>query len=77
MIYLLKTIGLSNFSLIRVFMSIGLLIGMIGTSLGGILGIVFSLNISSIQFDYRSHIETKVLVELEPHLKVYQNDSTE
>ena len=28
---------------------IGLLIGIIGTSLGGILGIAFSLNISSIQ----------------------------
>jgi len=30
-------------------MSIGLLIGLIGTSLGGLLGVVFSINISSIQ----------------------------
>ena len=48
-IAILKTIGLSNFSLIKIFMFIGLLIGIVGTSLGGILGIVFSINISSIQ----------------------------
>ena len=46
---ILKTIGLNNFSLIKIFMSIGLLIGIIGTSLGGILGIIFAINISSIQ----------------------------
>ena len=33
----------------KIFMSIGLLIGLIGTSLGGLLGVIFSLNISSIQ----------------------------
>ena len=48
-IAILKTIGLSNSSLIKVFMSIGLLIGLIGTSLGVLLGVVFSINISSIQ----------------------------
>ena len=44
-IAILKTIGLSNSSLIKVFMSIGLLIGLIGTSLGGLLGVIFSINI--------------------------------
>ena len=48
-IAILKTIGLSNSSLIKIFMSIGLLIGLIGTSLGVLLGVVFSINISSIQ----------------------------
>ena len=48
-IAILKTIGLSNSSLMKIFMSIGLLIGLIGTSLGGILGVIFSKNISSIQ----------------------------
>ena len=48
-IAILKTIGLSNSSLIKIFMSIGLLIGLIGTSLGGLLGVIFSINISSIQ----------------------------
>jgi len=46
---ILKTIGLSNKSLIKIFLSIGLLIGLIGTCLGGIIGILFSLNIESIQ----------------------------
>ena len=48
-IAILKTIGLSNFSLIKIFMSIGLLIGLIGTFLGGLLGVVFAINISSVQ----------------------------
>ena len=48
-IAILKTIGLSNSSLMKIFMSIGLLIGLIGTSLGGLLGVIFSKNISSIQ----------------------------
>ena len=48
-IAILKTIGLSNSSLIKIFMSIGLIIGLIGTSLGGLLGVVFAINISSVQ----------------------------
>jgi len=46
---ILKTIGLNNKSLIKIFLSIGLLIGFIGTSLGAITGIIFSLNIRHIQ----------------------------
>mgnify|MGYP001415969957 CR=1 FL=1 len=46
---ILKTIGTSNLSLIKIFFSIGLLIGIIGTSLGSLLGIIISMNISSIQ----------------------------
>ena len=46
---ILKTIGLSNKSLIKIFFSIGLIIGLIGTFLGGLIGILFSLNIKSIQ----------------------------
>jgi len=46
---ILKTIGLSNGSLIKVFLSIGLVIGLTGTFLGGIFGVLFSLNIKKIQ----------------------------
>ena len=51
---ILKTIGLSNISLIKVFLSIGLVIGFTGTFLGGIFGVLFSLNIRKIQlfFEY-------------------------
>ena len=46
---ILKTVGLNNYSLIKIFISIGLLIGLIGTFLGGLIGVLFSLNITSIQ----------------------------
>jgi len=46
---ILKTIGLSNKSLIKIFISIGFIIGLIGTFLGGLLGVLFSLNIQKIQ----------------------------
>ena len=46
---ILKTIGLSNRSLIKVFLSIGLVIGLSGTFLGAVFGILFSLNIKKIQ----------------------------
>ena len=47
---ILKTIGLSNKSLIKIFLSIGLIIGLIGTIFGGLVGVIFSFNIKSIQF---------------------------
>ena len=46
---ILKTIGLSNKSLIKVFLTIGFSIGLIGTFFGAMLGIFFSLYIKSIQ----------------------------
>ena len=46
---ILKTLGLSNYSLIKIFISIGFLIGLTGTFFGGLLGILFSTNIASIQ----------------------------
>ncbi len=46
---ILKTLGLSNYSLVKIFIAIGFLIGLIGTFFGGLLGILFSINIKSIQ----------------------------
>ena len=46
---ILKTLGLSNYSLIKIFISIGFLIGLTGTFFGGLLGILFSTYITSIQ----------------------------
>lgn len=60
---ILKTIGLSNGSLIKIFLTIGFIIGFIGTFLGGILGIVFSLNIKSIQFFLESALKMKLFSE--------------
>ena len=46
---ILKTLGLNNYSLIKIFISIGFIIGLTGTFFGGLLGILFSTNINSIQ----------------------------
>ena len=48
-ISILKTIGLSNISLVKIFIFIGISIGFIGTFFGTLIGILFSLNISRIQ----------------------------
>ena len=60
---ILKTVGLNNKSLIKVFLSIGLIIGLVGTFLGGVLGIVFSLNIKSIQFFIENILNTKLFAK--------------
>ena len=46
---ILKTIGMSDISLMKVFTFIGLIIGLIGTLSGALIGIIFSLNIKQIQ----------------------------
>ena len=48
-IAILKTIGLNQFSLLKIFASIGVLTGFIGTLFGVLIGLVFSINIQSIQ----------------------------
>ena len=55
---ILKTIGLSNKSLIKIFLSIGLIIGLSGTIFGGLVGVIFSLNIKSIQFFIENILHT-------------------
>ena len=46
---ILKTIGLDQVSLLKIFASIGLFNGIIGTFFGVVFGVLFSLNIQSIQ----------------------------
>ena len=57
---ILKTIGLRNISLIKIFLTIGFLIGCTGTLLGGIFGIIFSINIKSIQSFIENIFNTKI-----------------
>jgi len=49
-IAILKTLGLSNTSIIKSFFLTGFTIGLIATLLGIILGILFSLNIEDIRY---------------------------
>jgi len=60
---ILKTIGLSNKSLIKIFLSIGLIIGLIGTIFGGLVGVIFSLNIKSIQFFIEKILNTDLFAK--------------
>ena len=60
---ILKTIGLSNKSLIKIFLSIGLIIGLIGTIFGGLVGVIFSLNIKSIQFFIENILHTDLFAK--------------
>ena len=60
---ILKTIGLSNKSLIKIFLSIGLIIGLIGTIFGGLVGVIFSLNIKSIQFFIENILHTNLFAK--------------
>ena len=46
---ILKTIGMSNKSIIKIFFIIGISIGLIGSIIGLIIGILFTINIKSIQ----------------------------
>ena len=60
---ILKTIGLSNKSLLKIFLSIGLIIGLIGTIFGGLVGVIFSLNIKSIQFFIENILHTDLFAK--------------
>ena len=48
-IAILKTIGCSDNSILRIFLIVGTLIGFSGTVIGSILGIVFTINIDAIR----------------------------
>ena len=48
-ISILRTIGISRLSIMRIFIMVGSFIGILGTFIGCILGILFSLNIEKIQ----------------------------
>ena len=60
---ILKTIGLKNASLIKIFLSIGLIIGLTGTFLGGLIGVLFSLNIKTIQLFLENVLNIKLFAK--------------
>jgi len=60
---ILKTLGLSNKSVLKIFFSIGVLIGFIGSAVGVIIGIIFTLNIQYIQAFLEKLLDTKLFAE--------------
>ena len=60
---ILKTFGLGDFGILKIFFTIGILIGFIGASLGLFIGIVFTLNIKHIQNFLEKILDTKLFAE--------------
>ncbi len=60
---ILKTIGMSNKSIVKIFFTIGISIGIVGSIFGLILGILFSINIKSIQKFLENLLDTKLFSE--------------
>ena len=60
---ILKTIGMSNKSIIKIFFTIGISIGLIGSLTGLIIGILFTINIKSIQSFLEYLLGTKLFSE--------------
>ena len=59
-ISILRTIGISKYSIMRIFMIVGSFIGVLGTLVGFLIGIVFSLNIEKIQLFVESLLGNKL-----------------
>ena len=60
---ILKTIGMSNKSIVKIFFTIGISIGLIGSFLGLLLGVIFSINIQSIQKFLENLLGTELFSE--------------
>ncbi len=60
---ILKTIGMTNKSIVKIFFTIGVSIGLIGSIFGLIIGILFTINIKSIQIFLENLLGTKLFSE--------------
>ncbi|OUW95548.1 MAG: hypothetical protein CBD97_02765 [Pelagibacteraceae bacterium TMED237] len=60
---ILKTLGMSDNSIVKIFLTIGVSIGLIGSIIGLFIGIIFSLNIKSIQKFLEIILDTKLFSE--------------
>ncbi len=60
---ILKTMGMTNNSIVKIFFTIGISIGLIGSIIGLFLGIIFSINIQYIQNFLEKILDTKLFSE--------------
>ncbi len=60
---ILKTLGMSNRSIVKIFFTIGISIGLIGSAIGLFLGIIFSINIKFIQKLLENTLGTQLFSE--------------
>ena len=59
-IALLKTIGVSDSSIVKIFLICGSVIGFVGTTLGAILGTLFALNIENIRLFIEKYFDVNL-----------------
>ena len=60
---ILKTIGMTNTSIIKIFFTIGISIGLIGSLVGLLIGVIFTININLIQSFLENLLGTKLFSE--------------
>ncbi len=60
---ILKTVGMTNFSIVKIFFTIGISIGLIGSLIGLIIGVLFTINIKVIQNFLENLLGTKLFSE--------------
>ena len=60
---ILKTLGFSNFSILKIFSIIGFIIGLIGAISGSILGIIITENLNYIQIVLENLLDTQLFSE--------------
>ncbi len=60
---ILKTIGMTNKSIVKIFFVVGISIGLIGSLIGLLIGILFTMNINSIQSFIENLLGTKLFAE--------------
>ncbi len=60
---ILKTMGMENISIVKIFFTIGVSIGLIGSITGIVIGVIFSINIQSIQIFLENFLDTKLFSE--------------
>ena len=71
---ILKTLGFTNFSLLKIFFVIGLTIGLIGTISGTIIGIIFTENLGAIQKLLEHLLDTDLFSEEIYYLSTLPSD---
>ena len=71
---ILKTLGFSNYNILKIFFVIGFVIGLIGTISGTVLGIIITENLNYIQFLLERLLDTELFSEEIYYLSTLPSD---
>lgn len=71
---ILKTLGFTNFSILKIFCVIGFIIGLIGTISGTILGVIITENLNYLQIILENLLDTQLFSEEVYYLSTLPSD---